>query len=251
MTVETAISLSEDQKTVAKKKIVDLSQAVGTLHRYIEEGRPIDVEFAKTVACVTEYKLSDLCKTLGIETFGTKEREERHAKLRAANLEIHELQTQLGKTLSPEATQEAIKNIAAHLNKWWNLDGFGYVHDLEFGQYGVCHGRFSCSLHGTFRLIDSDTPVSDKENKATWIDSLRERGFELIKDGREWAILDCDTSRKAIIDLFAERIPSAKVVKFDNYNRTRAGDFVLSNAEVYIYKLSEILALPIPAEEAQ
>ncbi|SAL01616.1 hypothetical protein AWB80_08166 [Caballeronia pedi] len=251
MTTESPIiELSPDQQAVAKKKLHDIGQSISMLHSFLEKGRPIEEDFAKSVACVVEYKLDDLCKALNIETFGTKEREERYAKLREANTQIHELEKQLGNTLSADATQESIKNIAAHLNKWWDLDGFGFIRELEFGQYGVCKGEFSCSLNGTFRLIDSDTPVSDKENKKTWIDTLRERGFELVEDSRDWHILDCDASRKALIDLFAARLPSAKVIKFENFCRQPASGFILRSAQVYIYKISEILDLPVPAEEA-
>ncbi len=119
------------------------------------------------------------------------------------------------------------------------------MHDLKFTAHGVCHGRFSCRLNGEFSILNSDTPVSDKIDKAAWVDSLRERGFELVQDDREWAIADCDANRAALLDLLAKNIPSAKVFKFENVNRWRSRGFVLTDAEVYIHKIAEILALPI------
>ncbi|WP_321810121.1 hypothetical protein [Burkholderia sp. BCC1985] len=245
MTTEATLTLSADQQAVARKKISDMHHAVATILSVLKDSAEIDVELATNCIKVAEFNLADLCKALGVETFSAKEREQRYADLRAANMRIHDLETQLGSTVAPEAVQNAIKNIAQHLNKWWRSDGFGYVHDLEFGAYGVCRGKFSRSLNGTFRLLDSDTPVSDKKNKAAWLDSLRERGFDLIQDDREWALSDCDSNRAALIDLITKNIPSAKVFKFENVNRWRASGFVLTHAEVYIHKIDEILALPI------
>ncbi|HDR9026905.1 TPA: hypothetical protein QDB14_001075 [Burkholderia vietnamiensis] len=251
MTTEATLTLSVDQQAVARKKISDMHHAVATILSVLKESAEIDAELATNCVKVAEFNLADLCKALGVETDSAAERDRRYADLRAANMRVHELETQLGDTVAPEAVQHAIKNIAQHLNKWWRSDGFGYVHDLEFGAYGVCHGKFSCSLTGHFPMIDSDKPVSDKRNKAAWVDSLRERGFELVKDDRDWAIADCDINRAALVELITKNIPSAKVFKFENVNRWRASGFVLTHAEVYIHQLAEILALPVAQSEEQ
>ncbi|WP_131753555.1 hypothetical protein [Burkholderia vietnamiensis] len=249
MTTEATLTLSADQQAVARKKISDMHHAVATILSVLKESAEIDAELTTNCVKVAEFNLADLCKALGVETFSAKEREERYADLRAANMRIHVLETQLGSTVAPEAVQHALKNISERLNRWWRNDGFGYVHDLEFGAYGVCHGKFSCSLRSAFSILDSDTPVSDKKNRASWIESVRERGFQLVQDDREWAIADCDVNRAALIDLITKNIPSAKVFKFENVNRWRASGFVLTHAEVYIHQLAEILTLPVPATE--
>ncbi|KVS52215.1 hypothetical protein WK39_26515 [Burkholderia cepacia] len=249
MTTEATLTLSADQQAVARKKISDMHHAVATILSVLKEGAEIDAELATNCVKVAEFNLADLCKTLGVETFSAKEREQRYADLRAANIRIHDLETQLGSTVAPEALQSALKNISEHLNRWWLRDGFGYVHDLQFGAYGVCHGKFSCSLHGAFPILDSDTPVSDKRSRASWLESLRARGFELVRDDRDWAIADCDANRAALVDLITKNIPSAKVFKFENVNRWRSSGFVLRHAEVYINQLAEILALPVVANE--
>lgn len=248
MTTEASLTLSADQQAVAQKKIIDLRHAVDTIYSTLKAGNPLDAGLATNCVKVAEFNLSDLCKALGVETDSAAERAQRYAELRKANLRIRDLEAQIGATLSPEATKHAIKNIAEHLNKWWRHEGFGFVHELGFGAYGVCHGNFTCSLNGSFRLIDSDTPVSDKRNKAAWIDSVRERGFELVVDDRDWAIRDCDASRQALIDLVVGRLPSATVFKFENLRRHRADGFILRHAEVYVHQLAEIMALPVPAE---
>lgn len=249
MTTEATLTLSADQQAVAQKKIVDLHHAVNTIFTTLKEGRALDAALATNCVKVAEFNLADLCKALGVETDSANEREQRYAELRKANFRIRDLETQIGATLSPEATQHAIKNVAERLNKWWRSEGFGFVHELGFGAYGVCHGNLTCSLNGSFRLLDSDTPVSDKKNKAAWIEGVRERGFELIKDDRDWAIRDCDASRQALIDLVVGRLPSATIFKFENMRRHKADGFVLHHAEVYVHQLAEIMALPVPAAE--
>ncbi|UXU90381.1 hypothetical protein [Burkholderia sp. S-53] len=246
MTTEAILHLSADQLAVAQKKIADILYTIGTVLTLINEGRDIQLELATDCVKVAEFNLAGLCRTIGVETVSSKEREQHYADLRAANLRIRDLETQLGNTVPPDAIQNAIKNIAQHLKRWWNRDGLGYVHDLEFGAYGVCHGKFSFRLNGGFPILDPDTPASDKRNDAARMDSLRERGFEIVRDDREWAIADSDASRAALIELFAKNIPSARVFMIENVNRWRADGFILTAAEVYIQKIDEILALPIP-----
>lgn len=246
MTTEATLILSEDQQAVAQKKIEDMHHAVGMIYSVIKGGRPLEAELATSCVKVAEFNLADLCKTLGVETFSAKEREQRYADLRAANMKIRELEAQLGDTVTPEATQHALKNMADHLNRWWDLEGFGHISDIAFGQY-VCKVDFSCSLFGGFRTLDSETPVSDRGRKADWLDSLRERGFALAQEDRDWSIVDSDANRQILIDMFGARLPSSKVFKFDNYSRRKAQDFSLRGVEVYIYKIAEILTLPVPA----
>jgi hypothetical protein len=244
MTPEANLALTADQKAVAIKKIADLHHAVETIYSTLKAGHPLDAGLATNCVKVAEFNLSDLCKAIGVETFSSKEREQRYADLRAANMKVHELEKQLGATVTPEATQHALKNMADHLNQWWDLEGFGHISEISFGQY-VCTVNFSCSLFGDFRIIDSETPVSDRGRKEDWHDSLRERGFVLANEDRDWSVVDNDANRAILIDLFATRLPSSKVAKFENHHRRKAKDFSLRRVEVYIYEITEILTLPI------
>ncbi|MGU7779922.1 hypothetical protein [Burkholderia sp. PU8-34] len=107
-------------------------------------------------------------------------------------------------------------------------------------------GRFFVPPFGGFRILDSDTPVSDKGRKADWYDSLRERGFALAKEDRDWTLVDSDANRRILIDLFTARLPSSKVAKFENFSRRKAQDFSLRSVEVYIYKIAENRRAPDP-----
>jgi hypothetical protein len=242
------LKLTKDKNAVALRQIRTISDAMATVFSTIVDGSAINAELATNCIKVAEFDLADLCKTMGVETDSSKERKQRYADLRTANSRIRELEALLGSTQPPEATQAALKNMADQLNLWWDLEGFGHISEIAFGQYG-CKVDFSCNLFGDFRLVDSDTPVSDKSRKQRWYESLQERGFVLVEDDREWSLSDCDASRKVLHDLILSRIPSARVTKFDNHYRQRADGFILRGVEVYIGDIAEILTLPVPPKK--
>ncbi|KWA84179.1 hypothetical protein WL29_22725 [Burkholderia ubonensis] len=241
------IHLNADQKEVALRKIRELQQHVGTLSSVLNsphfDESGLNSQLATNVLKVSEYSLADLCKLLGIVTDTTAEREQRNADLRKANMRIRELETQLGNTQGPDVTQSCIKVMYDQLNSWWDLEGFGHISSISFQRY-CCVVDFSCMLTGDFRIIDSDTPVSDKERKAQWLKSLGERGFVLVEEDRDWEILDCDASRKTLIDLITTRIPSAKITKIENFSRHNAEGFTLRGIQVYIHDIADITRLP-------
>lgn len=244
------LKLTQDKNAVAIRLIRDCQQAVGTIAATIKDGSAIDEELATNCLKVAEFNLADLCKALGIETFTAKERDERFAALRTANMRIRALEAQLGNAQAPEMTQAALKNMADQLNGWWDLEGFGHISDIAFGQY-CCKVDFSCNLFGNFRMVDSDTPVTDKTRKEQWHDSLRERGFVLTEEDREVSVVDCDQSRKVLADLIKARMPSATIFKFDNVHKNRSTEFLLRGVEVVIHKIDEILTLPVPKKKTE
>lgn len=239
------ITFTPDSREVALRKLRQIQEALGTLVAVIGHAkRPLDAALATNVLKVAEFELADLGKTLGVETDSAKEREERFVMLRAANLRVRELESQLGNTQGADVTQACLKTLDARLNSWWDLEGFGHITNIAFARYG-CTVNFSCLLFGDFRGSDSTTPVSDKERRALWHASLVERGFAVVQeDRREWALEDCDATRKTLVDLFAQRLPSARVVKLENANRANAAGFILLGVEVYIDQLADILTLP-------
>ncbi len=243
------IPLNEDQQAVAARLASDIQHAVGTVASTSKEGC-LDGQLAESCLKVAEFKLAEMCQLLGVETDSRAEREERYAKLRAANCRIRDLEAQLGASQGPDVTQASLKAMDKRLNSWWDLEGFGHVSDLAFGAYG-CKVTLSCSLFGNFRLTESPTPVSDKERRKQWHEALRERGFVLVQEDRDWELLDCESSRSTLCDLLMSRLPSARIVKLENHNRGRSArpEFILRSVEVFIRDIEDILQLPqLPAE---
>ena len=239
------IALTRDSREAARQRLQEVQRALGTLVALLGLGREtVNAALPSNVLKVAEFGLADVGKILGIETESAQEREERYAMLRAANMRVRELEAQLGNTQGPDVIQACLKTLDARLNSWWDVEGFGFISDIAFQRYG-CTVNFSCSLFGDFRGSDSPTPVSDKERRAQWHANLAERGFVVVQeDEREWALEDCDATRKTLIDLIGLRLPSARVLKLENANRSKAPGFILQGVKVYIGQLSDILALP-------
>lgn len=241
------ISLNADQLAVTAKTIQDVQFAMATIADSLKRTGAVDAQLATSVLRVSEHYLADLGKLLGIPTQTAQEIEERSARLREANLRIRALEKQLGDVQAPALTQLSLNKMADQLNAWWDLEGFGHVSNIHFGAYG-CEVDFCCHLFGNFRVIDSDTPVSDKERKRLWHENLAERGFVLTNEGREVAVCDCDQSRKVLMELFAVRLPSASVRSFDNHYKKGSGA-TLEGVKVFVRDIAEFLALPVPVKD--
>ena len=242
----TEIELDEDQAAVAIRTLKDIRFAMATIGESLAREGKVNADLAKNALRVSEHYLADLGKVLGIPTQTEEELTERSAKLRAANLRVRELEKQLGNAQSPELTQMSLRQLADQLNAWWDLEGFGHISEIKFGAYG-CEVDFSCHLFGNFRLIKSETPISDKERKKLWHESLQARGFRLTEEDRDACIEDCDQNRKVLEQLFEDRLPSSKVISFENYNKNEGG-FVLRGVKVLIRRIDEFLTLPVPEQ---
>jgi hypothetical protein len=197
---------------------------------------------ANDVLSITESHIKKLGEILGVATQAAEDSERRHAKIAAANMKISELESMLGKDQDPAQIQMALNTLADQLDGWWDLDGFGHISDISFGRYS-CKVDFSCSLYGTFPLVDSPTPLTDKEKKALWEQSLTQRGFVLFERGGETRLMDCEKTRQGMRDLFATRLPSAKISAFVSHETKNVS--ALRSIEVYIHKIEEIKALPV------
>lgn len=240
------ITLDADRLAVVMRRIRDTQIGLGTIASAFKDESTLSYGLAHSILRVSEGYIRDLGGLLGVETESAAEIQRRYGELRQANMRVHELEAQLGTAQSPELTQLSLGAMKERLTNWWSLEGFGHISEIEFGPYGA-HVTFSCNLFGDFVLVDSPTPVSDKELKEQWHQSLRDRGFELIQSSGEFKAVDNDTTRKVLCDLFQSRIPSARITKIEN-NCSRRSGFTLRSVDVFITKLADIFQLPVPSE---
>lgn len=241
---EETIKLSPDAMAFALRKIKQIQDTVGTIGGLLRSERALSTELAENCLKVAEFELSHLSSTLGVETDGYREREQRYAGIREANARAHKFEALLGDAQSPQATQAALNNLEDRLGAWWRKEGFGLVSDVAFGAH-ACKINFSCSLFGDFRLVDSQTPVSDKERKQLWYESLREQGFVLVEEERNRCqIQDCDASRQALTRLLKARLPSFRIEALTNYRVAKTPDFALRSVEGYLHDIADINSLP-------
>lgn len=243
MTDET-IKLSPDATSVALRKIRQIQETMGTIGGLLRQEGTVDAELTENCLKVAEFELSNLCSTLGVETDGYREKEQRYADIRAANARARKFEAMLGDAQSPQATQAALNNLEDRLGAWWRKEGFGLVSDVAFGAH-ACKINFSCSLFGDFHIVDSQTPVSDKDRKQRWYESLREQGFVLVEEERgRCQVLDCDASRLALTRLLKSRLPSFRIEAFTNYAVPKTPDFAMRSVEGYLHDIADISNLP-------
>lgn len=241
MTDEKEIKLDPDNQAVLLRTIREMQMAWQTLGKAFESDGEVSEDLARNILSVTEYNTSDIGKKLGIKTETEEMITQRHANLRAANLRVRDLEAQLGASVTPTAVQTSLGVLEERIHDWWKLKGFGHVSEESFGRYG-CKVKLSCHLFGDFSLIQSETPISDKERWALWIEHIKSQGFLLGEDSREPLLIDCDHNRKVLIDLISHDLPSSKVISFGNHSYK--GGFKLQDVNIYIYKLEDILELP-------
>lgn len=238
------LPLNPDSQELAARHINETYHALQTVMQGVAGKLPLTEELAKNCISIMEFRLRDLCSALGVETQGAAEVNNRHAKLRAANMRIHELEGQLGQSQAPELTQMSVKRLHEVLNEWWDFEGFGHLSSVEFGPYGV-EVKLSCHLFGVNRPSSSDTPVSAREAQAQWYADLAKRGFQLKSDPkeREAHLADSDQNRQLLCDLVQRRLPSAHVHGFVSTGRT--GMLQLRECQVFIRNYQDILSLPV------
>lgn len=241
---EDYVALSPDDKAVLMRELKEEIQSLNMLHGMVGRGDALQRELFRSVFYMSEARLTNSCKLTGVELETVAERDQRYANIRVVNLRNHELERQLGLTGTPEQTTAHLKVLAAKLFKWWRCDGFGYAREVFFTQYGHVKAELSCSLFGDFPLTNSPTPVSDEEAKAVWLKSLATRGFVLHeeKGERDLSVVDCDASRKALIETISRALPSAKVVSTENHS-SRSGVMSLKSVHVYVYDLADVHGL--------
>jgi hypothetical protein len=241
------IVLDEDATAVVKRMIKETQEALASLVFFMDSPEPLEHESARSVLSVAEYRMADIGKKLGVETMSGDEIERRHLALRTANGRVRELEAQLGNAQSPQLTQLGVRTLEERINAWWRHEGFGLVSETTFGPY-ICKVKLSCGLYGDYSSTLSETPISDKERKRLWLQSLREQGYVLTDEKHEVGVLDCDASRAALCAFISSRLPTARVVSFENHVR-RQGGYVLRGAEVVIRDWEEIIALPVGQPE--
>lgn len=239
--------LSADELAVCKKALTDSMLGLRTLYENLEKSEEVDLGLAHTVLAVGEYRSSDLCKTLGIDMDSVQEREQRVAKLRAANGRVHELEQLLGQAGSPEACSLFVKELNRKLSHWWDTQGFGYVRKFALNEWGSLSVQFSCNLYLGSRMFSS-TPVSDKKDHEIWLETLSENGYVVVpsKRGHDPALLDCDQNRKKLLALFAQ-FDNAVVTSMENhYGKDEPS---LRSCTVLFRDLGELAELPAPPKD--
>ena len=241
------VALNADQRAVAAKTLGDLRFGAATLAERLQKYGALPPDLTKSVLSLAQFHIAELATFAGIEIESKTEIEQRHAQLRAANERIRELEHSLGGQVTAEHVSASVQRLAEKLRHWWRCEGFGYISDLSVSEYGHIKVDFSCYLSGDFFLIDSPTPVSDKEAMRLWLQSWRDKGFALTQESssRDWHLADCDENHRLLARMLESTFPSIKIWSTKN-SFGRSGERHLVQLSASINKLQEVDALPAP-----
>lgn len=245
---ETHIKLNADKRAVLARQIKEVSQGLATLLFFLDSEDGLPISAAGDIVSTTEHRFQEIGQSLNVPTKSGDKIERRSLDLRRANMRIRELEEIIGKGQGPEATQMGIKVLFDQITSWWKLEGFGHISDFGFGEYNL-RVTFSCHLFGNFPVLNSERPVSDKERKQLWLESLRQRGFVIKKEDREKRVEDCQQTRDALKALFALRLPGSTIWKFESHESRNGSE--MDSVTVIIRKIEEILTLPVLPEGAE
>ncbi|MCE3203428.1 hypothetical protein [Paenibacillus sonchi] len=175
----TKFILNPDQKAVALKTLKDMLFAVKQLHDWISTDE-LTQEMAGILPSLMEDHFTDISKLLDYESTLTKEKEERHERIRQANARIRELEQQMGEQKPIDGLAEQLEYLARSVSDWWDGYGFHHVSEAHFTRSGILSVKFSFMLE--YLSTYSQTPEKDKQNRKERIAELEEEGWTILHE---------------------------------------------------------------------
>lgn len=239
---ETRVALDADAKEYTLKQLVEVYSGLSFLYNQVKEDQ-VERNLIDSVMGLSEHYLAKIGEKLGYHGTLKKEVEERHAAIRAANLRIQELERMLGSSKPLDGLREQIKHLGEVVENFWQEQGFGsYISKFDIGKYGVIKMELTFSLDRGGTLIKDENPVSSREAHRQRIESLKEHGFELVKqEDRHFEMKDTDSNKTKLIEIIKTRFPSAMVTRFDIHSMGRNQDvYYISRIEVYIRDIMDL-----------
>ncbi len=244
-------ALTADARAVLVREARSCLTGLGELARRATEPVQLPKDLVYAVLSVTESRVHQLAQLCGVELDSAQAKAARYAALREANLEVSRLEALLNERASgsgPDA-QAVIAGITSKVAHWWGQDGLGYVRDTEFKSHGVLL-TLSCSLESLTRMsIHSDTPLSDIQEEALWLQSIRDKGFDVATfRGSQHYLLDTPSNRQTLEKLILEKIPSARWQEvrsmYLSENRQSAPMACLREIKLFVSNYQDLCSLP-------
>lgn len=165
---------------------------------------------------------------MGYEGVLEREQNERLSEIRSLNDENRELRKQLGEKVTNEDFREKIKNVCSNFKRWWNIEGFGHVSSMSFGEYGTLTVKLSGNIS---RAYYEDEERTEEEK----IKYLEELGFSI--DNERYVIFN-DSNINLLKKLLTEKYPSAKIWKIESHDRLTS--MAIWDIEIIIKNLNDL-----------
>lgn len=210
------IQLNQDDKEVCVKTLKDTYFAVKQLHDLVVADK-LNEQMKETVPQLIEYHMANVSKILGFDSVSAKKVEEKHAEIRKANEKIRELEQKIASDNPIEGLKEQLENLSKLFQRWWRTDGFGYVKEMRFTQYGRFEAELGISF-SRFSSLFSKKPASERMSQKEWEASLVEQGYKIYQNerGGDKELMDCPENKELLTKLIEERFPSAFIEGWTN-----------------------------------
>jgi len=214
---ETLVQLDADAKEFVLRQAAEICSAVSFLHKQIKDDQA-STNLVRSVIGIAEHSIADISPKLGYDSLLAIELEQRNKHIRDANIRIRELEEMLGANRPLDGLAEQVRVLNKTAEKFWRNQGFGgYIHDFNVTSHGGIHMKLGFSICELGHLIN-DHPVTERKSLQQRIDSLKERGFDLLKmdTDNNYAMADNDNNRLKLLLVIKTQYPSAKVISFNN-----------------------------------
>lgn len=231
------VSLTPDQKVVTLKGAKDLVHGASYIYEMVENDT-LTVEMRDNMCSLLDHYLKELCEPIGYASQAAARIEEKHADIRKLNGRIHELERKLGEAAPIDTVPNLLRNLHDSIGKWWKNEGFGWIHEYEYGPYGTVHLKFSFSFDRIFSM--SNTPVSDKKTKEDERNDLEKQGYIFVIDESEHRLMDCDTNRILLQHLLTKRFPSITIRYWENRHVHKSDLFALWGIKAVIQDIKDL-----------
>ncbi|KXY15195.1 hypothetical protein [Bacillus cereus] len=235
---EKLVVLDADQKAVALKGLKDLFFAAQQMHEWLSKDN-LTEEMKGILISLSESHISDVAKATNYDSNLAKERAERHADIRNANIRIRELEQQMAEMKPIDGLKEQLAGLTRKVDEWWDELGFNYISEMSFSKWGGLDIKFGFQL-GRLSRSFSSTPVSDKEEDEDKIQQLRNKGFIFTEEDREAHLADNDINKQLLVQILEERFPSIQITGMETWSGRRNREAHIRYVTAYIGELHEI-----------
>jgi len=210
------VTLEPSIKKDVSKKISDLYHLLSFLNQNVEDDA-LDNKVVHTTMGLYESYYRDLAKMLGYDTILEKEHEDRFEKIRQKNKEIMELESKLGKEVSPQAVSGAIKFYEDIIRAWYENEGFHYA-SITVNSYGL---NVELSDEMDYNQDDNRKESRNEISSHVWNKNKntiekKESGWDIDEDKYHASILDTDNNRSRIQKLILSDFPNTRINGFQS-----------------------------------
>lgn len=238
------ILLSKDDKAIVLKEVKSIHSKLSYLQDLLVNDN-LNENMLELLCGGVELSFADLSKAIGYNGETVEKVEKKYNECKELRMVIRELEEKLQSEDITDKISSQLSSLTATLKKWWKIEGFNYIHKIDYSSNGIANVSFGFNFDD-FSNIYSSKPVSDAQKHNDWLKSLEDKGYIFIKNKNNKIIglLDCDNNKKLLLKLLLTTFPTAMLGKIETQlNYTVLDKFEIQSVELSINNLSEIQKL--------